>query len=93
LKDLALGAVEQRIEHKVSKYSQNIEFLHNNMDKEMKISFKSNKFNGIYQIVGKVVDITPDYIHIRYGSTNYPGGIIQYLNTSRVTDVELCDRG
>ncbi|NLD49899.1 MAG: hypothetical protein GX660_22380 [Clostridiaceae bacterium] len=89
VKDLALGAIEQRNEQKISKHMQDIEFMHENSDKTLKISFESKRHDGIYQVIGKVVDITPAYTRLIEAETNYPGGAIEYLNTSRIVNVEV----
>lgn len=90
VKDLALGAMEQRVEQKVNKnIDPNIELLLDNYGKRARVLFRSNKYDGIYYLTGKVMEVTPEYIWFHTEDTNYPGGKFDCLNTSRMLSAEI----
>lgn len=90
VKDLALGAMEQRAEQKIQRtIDPNIDLLLNNYGKRARVLFRSNKYDGIYYLTGKVIEVTPEYICFRTDDTNYPGGKFDFLNTSRMLSAEI----
>jgi len=66
-----------------------IEMLFNNIGKRVKVNFESRVYSGIYYLIGKVTDINPETTSFVSEKSDYPGGIFDYLNTSRIRSVEL----
>ena len=68
----------------------NIDFILNNLGKQIKVFFRSNKHNGTYYLIGNVTDISPEYTMFYPAiETDYPDGLFSMLNTSRITGAEL----
>jgi hypothetical protein len=85
-----LLSVSAKVERQSVSIDSNIEFILSNLGKQIKVFFRSNKHNGTYYLIGNVTDVNPEYTMFNPAlETNYPSGIFNMLNTSRITGAEL----
>lgn len=87
-KELALSGMEQRAENKIN-IRPEIEFLLDNLGNRVKVTFESKRYNGIFYLIGKVFDVSPSTTRFMSEESDYPEGVFDYLNTSRIRSAEL----
>lgn len=81
---------EQNIEFRKSIVIDSIiETLLNNINNRVKVTFESKKYQGIFYLIGRIFNVSPDYTIFTSEESDYPEGKFDYLNTSRIRSVEL----
>jgi hypothetical protein len=56
--------------------------------KRVHITFRSHKYNGIFNLTGTLVEVGSQWTYFTDSTSDYPEGPYDYINTLRIRSVE-----
>jgi hypothetical protein len=56
--------------------------------KRVHITFRSHKYNGIFNLTGTLVEVGSQWTYFTNSTSDYPEGTYDFINTLRIRSVE-----